>query len=150
MADIYAKVEAYNASGSSDAGASLGANTRKTTEATFNYGTPNIYPLVITRTDESDWTGYADSNSDFHKVMTVIQSRAEIYGIGEVSGTQFTILVKWNTLAQDDTASENTGYPQVVSGDLDYLETEVNDATGITVTIYHGKIEADDISYNEC
>ena len=144
MADLYA------ATISGGSAYTVGANARKTVHETFNYGTPAIYPLVITRTDEGDWTGYADAGSDFHKVMTVIQTRAEIYGIGEVDGTQFTILVNWNTLAQDATASENTGEPNVVDGDLDYLEGEVNDATGITVTIYHGKISRDDIEYNLC
>jgi len=142
---------AYDQTISGEVATTLGANTRKTREPSFNYGTPNIYPLVITRTDEGDFDNPNSSDSDFHKVMTVIQGRAEIYGIGEVSSTQFTILVNWNTLAQDATpASENTGYPQVATGDLDYLEDEINDATGITVTVYHGKIEADDISYNQC
>ena len=150
MPDIYGKVEAYNAAGSNDAGAAVGANTRKTTHDTFNYGTPRIYPLVVTRTDEGDWTNFANSGSDFHKVMAVIQTRAEIYGIGEISGTQFSILVNWNTLAQDNDPDENTGEPDVDVGDLDYLETEIDDATGIAVTIYHGKIVGDDIDYNLC
>ena len=142
--------DAYSQTISGGVATTLGANAKKTTHNTFNYGTPKIYPLVITRTDEGDWTGYANSDSDFHKVMTVIQTRAEIYGIGEVSGTQFSILVNWNTLAQDDTASENTGEPDVDNGDLDYLENEISNLTGIFVTIYHGKIVGDDINYNLC
>ena len=142
--------DAYSQTVSGEVATTLGANAKKTTHDTFNYGTPRIYPLVITRTDEGDWTNYANSDSDFHKVMAVIQTRAEIYGIGEVSGTQFSILVNWNTLAQDDTASENTGEPNVDVGDLDYLENEINNATSIAVTIYHGKIRADNIVYNLC
>jgi hypothetical protein len=127
----------------------FGANAKKTTHDTFNYGTPKIYPLVVSRTDEGNWTGHASSGSDFHKVMTVIQSRAEIYGIGEIENTYFTILVNWNTLAQDDNASENTGEPQTDSGDLDYLEDEIEDATGITVQVWHGKIVGSTIDFNE-
>ena len=129
-----------------------GVNNKKSAHDTFNYGTPNIYPLVITRTDEGlDWTGYADNNSDFHKVLNYMQARGvEIYGIGEVSSTQFTVLVNWNTLAQDNSASENLGYPQIENGDLDYLENEIFNNLDISVTIYHGKIVADDIRYNQC
>jgi hypothetical protein len=146
MADLYSQTIV----GDGVSTYTVGANARKTTHATFNYGTPNIFPLVITRDDEGDWTGYASAGSDFHKVMTVIQTRAELYGIGEVNNNQFTILVNWNTLAQDATPSENADYPQTTDGDLDYLEAEVLAATGITVTIYHGKIEEDDIEYNQC
>lgn len=76
--------------------------------------------------------------------MSVIQTRAEIYGIGSVSGTQFTLLVHFRTLAQDD--GDETE-PNVVD-DLDYLATEVSNATGITVNIENGKISSDDISYD--
>jgi hypothetical protein len=126
-----------------------GVNNKKSTHDTFNYGTPNIYPLVITRTDEGNFTGHELNNSDFHKVLNYMQTRGvEIYGIGEVSGTQFTVLVNWNTLAQDNTDDENLGYPNIADGDLDYLENEISNALGISVTIYHGKIVADDIGYN--
>ncbi len=129
----------------------IGSNSTRIKHDTFNYGTPNIYPLVITRTDEGDWTGYANANSDFFKVVNYMQARGvEIYGIGEVSGTQFSILVNWNTLPQDNTASENLGYPNIVNGDIDFMENEINSELSIGVTIYHGKIVADDISYNQC
>ena len=126
-------------------------NAQKVTHDTFNYGTPNIYPLVITRTDEGDWTGYSNTGSDFFKVVNYMQGRGtEIYGIGEVSGTQFTIFVIWNSLPQDNTADENLGYPNIADGDLDYMENEINSQLNIGVTIYHGKVVADDINYNQC
>jgi hypothetical protein len=69
---------------------SIGQNNQKVTEDTFNYGTPRVYPLVINRNDEGNWAGYADSGSDFFKVINYLQGRGvEIYGIGEVSGTGF-------------------------------------------------------------
>ncbi len=129
----------------------LAKNAQKVTHDTFNYGTPNIYPLVITRTDEGDWTGYANTGSDFFKVVNYMQGRGtEIYGIGEISGTQFTIFVNWNTLPQDNSASENQGYPQIASGDLDFMENEISNDLGIGVTIYHGKVVGDTIGYNQC
>jgi hypothetical protein len=150
MPDIYGKVEAYNASGSSDAFAAVGANSRKTKHSTFDYGTPKIYPLVVIRNDEGDWTDHQLSNSDFHKVIAVMQTRGEIYGIGDVSGANFTVLVNWNTQAQDTTVSENASEPEIEDGDLDRLEDEVNAATGIGVNIYHAKIVGNSISYNLC
>ena len=127
----------------------FGANAQKVTHDTFNYGTPNIFPLVIQRNDEGSWTGFADNNSDFHKVLNYMQGRGvEIYGIGEVSGNYFTVFVNWNTLAQDSTADENLGYPNIANGDLDYLENEISNNLSIGVNIYHGKIVADDIEYN--
>lgn len=142
--------DAYGQTISGEVATTLGANARKTKHNTFNYGTPVIYPLVVSRTDEGDWTNYANSGSDFHKVMAIIQGRAEIYGIGEISSTYFIILVNWNTLAQDNTASENTGEPDVDNGDLDYLENEISDATGIGVQIFHAKFVGNTIEYNLC
>lgn len=138
---------AYGQTISGEVATTLGDNSRKTRHDTFNYGTPTIYPLVIVNND-SNWTDFANSDSSFHKVMTVIQSRAEIYGIGEVEDNDVTILVNWNTLAQDDTASENTGSPQVDTGDLDYLAAEILAATGINVKIWHGKFVGTEIDYD--
>lgn len=120
---------------------------RKILHDTVNYGTPKIYPLVIENTD-GNWTNFGDAGSNFQKVMAVIQSRAEIYGIGEVENQYVTILVNWNTLAQDNNTSENTGSPQVDTGDLDYLETEVFNATGVNVTIWHAKFVGSEIDFN--
>jgi hypothetical protein len=144
MADLYSQV----VRGDGVSTYTVGANNRKTKHSTFDYGTPKIYPLVISRTDEGSWTGHADAGSDFHKVVAVIQTRAEIYGIGEVENTYFTILVNWNTLAQDNTASENTGEPNADAGDLDYLATEISNATSIGVTVFHGKIVGSEIDFN--
>ena len=140
MADLYSQVVRGDGVGSY----TVGANARKTTHDTFNYGTPAIYPLVVERTGGGDWTGYADAGSDFHKVVAAIQTRVEIYGIGEVSGNYFTLLVNFNTLAQDDGDEQE---PNIVD-DLDYLNAEVSAATGITVNIENGKIVSDDINYD--
>jgi hypothetical protein len=128
----------------------LAGNTRKTAHDTFNYGTPVIYPLVVIRTDAGNFNNPGDSNSDFHKVMTVIQTKAEVYGIGEISGNSFTVLVNWNTLPQDSTANENTGSPQITNGDLDYLATEINNIHGIALKVWHGKLRGSSLVYNDC
>jgi hypothetical protein len=124
----------------------LGRNAQKITHDTFNYGTPRIYPLVIVRNDEGDWTGYADSGSDFFKVLNYLQGRGvEIYGIGEVIGNTFTILVNWEKTPKDD---DNNPEPNDGS-DIDLLEDEIDDLLSIGVNVYYGKIRGGDISYDD-
>jgi hypothetical protein len=124
---------------------SIGQNNQKVTEDTFNYGTPEVYPLVINRNDEGDWTGYADSGSDFFKVINYLQGRGvEIYGIGEVSGTVFTILTNWGKVPKDEGNSQE---PNDTS-DIDLLMDEISDLLSIGVNVYYGKIRGGDIIYN--
>jgi hypothetical protein len=124
----------------------LGLNTRKMKHDTFNYGTPRIYPLVIVRNDEGDWTGYADSGSDFFKVLNYLQGRGvEIYGIGDVIGNTFTILTNWGNVPKDD---GNDPEPND-SSDIDLLMDEISNLLSIGVNVYYGKIRGGDISYDD-
>jgi hypothetical protein len=115
----------------------LGRNAQKIKHDTFNYGTPRIYPLVIIRNDEGDWTGYADSGSDFFKVVNYLQGRGvEIYGIGEVDGSQFSIFVNWEKTPKD---AEDDQEPNA-NDDIDLFEDEIQDLLSIGVNIEYGKI----------
>jgi hypothetical protein len=145
MADIYSKVEAYNASGVNNAGATVGANSRKFGEDTFRFGTRNISPLVIVASG-GEFANAQNSNSNFYKVMTVVQSRCEIFGIGDASTTQVTLFVADDTLYADE---GNARAPTTIP-DIDLLQDEIFAATGITVNVYNGKIENDDVNYNDC
>jgi hypothetical protein len=123
----------------------LGGNTRKTKHDTFNYGTPRIYPLVFIRNDEGDWTGYADSGSDFHKVVNYLQGRGvEIYGIGEVSGGTFSIFVNWEKTPKDAGQEEPAD-----TGDLDLLQDEISTLLNIGLAIEYGKIQGGALD-NDC
>jgi hypothetical protein len=126
--------DAYSQTISGEVATTLGANSRKFKHDTFNYGTPAIYPIVIVR-DTGDWDGYADSNSDLQKVLTVVQTRAEIYGIGEVDSELVAVFVNWNTMAAD-AGEEEPNYDD----QLDYLEAEILAATSIVVRVDAGKI----------
>ena len=143
MPDIYSKVEAYNASGSNDAGSTAGANSRKFGADTFKFGTRNISPLVIS-VGSSEFADDQNSNSDFYKVMAVVQSRCEIFGIGNVTDSYATIFVADDTLYADAGDDRAPNDEEV----LDLLAAEVLAATGITVNIYNGKVSSDDISYD--
>ena len=123
---------------------SIGQNAQKATHDTFNYGTPRVYPLVINRNDEGSWTGYADSGSDFFKVLNYLQGRGvEIYGVGEVNGNYFTVLTNWGKVPKD-AGEEN---PDNEGSDA-LLEGEISTLLNIGVTVWYGKIQGDDISYN--
>jgi hypothetical protein len=125
---------------------SIGQNNQKVTHDTFNYGTPRIYPLVIIRNDEGDWTGYADSGSDFFKVINYLQGRGvEIYGIGEVSGSQFSIFVNWEKTPKDDGDDQEPN----ANDDIDLFEDEISTLLSIGVNIEYGKIIGGNLS-NDC
>jgi hypothetical protein len=128
---------AYSQTISGEVATTLGGNTRKTKHDTFNYGTPRIYPLVIIRTDEGDWTGHADSDSDFHKVINYLQGRGvEIYGIGDVSGTNVSIFVNWEKTPKDDGDDQEPND----NDDIDLFENEISTLLSIGVNIEYGKI----------
>jgi hypothetical protein len=122
-----------------------GVNYKKTQHDFVNFGTPAIHPLVVVRND-GDFSGHANNDSDFHKVMAILQTRMEIYAVGEVSGTTFTLMVVDNTLAAD---AGNDRAPTTIP-DLDYLQNEVSAGCGIGVRIYNGKIIGSNISYDDC
>ncbi len=122
---------------------SVGQNARKLTHDTFNYGTPRVYPLVLVHGDS--WSGHADNNSDLYKVINYLQGRGvEIYGIGDVSGNEVTILANWDKIPKD--AGDPEG-PNDTS-DIDLLTNEINTLLGITCTVYYGKIQGNNISYD--
>ena len=122
----------------------LAGNARKTNADTFNYGTPRIYPFVIVK-NSGNWNDHADSNSDFHKVITYLQGRGvEIYGIGEISGDTFTILTNWGTATKEwNNSQEPNNYD-----DNDLLQNEINELLGISLRVWYGKIQGNNISYN--
>jgi len=141
MANLYSQV----IRGDGVSSYTVGNNNQKVKHDTFNYGTPEVYPLVIQRTDEGDWTGYADGGSDFFKVLNYLQGRGvEIYGVGEVSGNTFTILTNWGKVPKDD---DNDPEPND-SSDIDLLEDEISNLLSIGVGVYYAKIRGGEISYD--
>jgi len=122
----------------------IGSNSTRAKHDTFNYGTPEVYPLVIERIDEGSWSGYADANSDFYKVLNYLQGRGvEIYGVGEVDDNYFTVLTNWGKTPKD--AGEEG--PNNFDTDA-LLEGEISTLLNIGVNVWYGKIQGDDISYN--
>lgn len=134
--------DAYSQTISGEVATTLGDNSRKFGVDTFRFGTRNISPLVIT--SDGLFASDQSSNSNFYKIMCVVQTRCEIFGIGEVGNDQATLFVADDTLFAD---AGDDGAPNDEE-DLDQLEAEILAATGLTVSIYNGKISNDDVNYD--
>lgn len=136
--------DAYSQTISGEVATTLGANSRKFGNQTFRFGTRNISPLVIFSA-AGDFANDQNSDSNFYKVMGVVQSRCEIFGIGNVTDNYATLFVADDTLYADDgdTRAPNDG------ADIDLLQAEILAATGLTVRVYNGIVTADVISYND-
>lgn len=120
-----------------------GVNNKKSAHDTFNYGTPRVYPLVLVH--GTNWNGHADNNSDLYKVLNYLQGRGvEIYGVGQVSGNEVTILTNWEKTPKDDGDNQE---PDDTS-DIDLLTNEISSLLGITCTVFYGKIQGNNISYD--
>ncbi len=120
-----------------------GVNYKKVAHDTFNYGTPRVYPLVLVHGDS--WTGHADNNSDLYKVLNYLQGRGvEIYGVGQASGSNVTILVNWDKIPKDANDSQEPNDTSVIT----LLSDEISANVGITCTVYYGKIQGSNISYD--
>jgi hypothetical protein len=135
---------AYSQTISGEVATTLGANSRKFGHRTFSFGTRNISPLVLYSAAE-DFADSQDSNSSFYKVMAVVQSRCEIFGIGRVVDDNATIFVADDTLYADP--GDNRAPTN--SEDIGLLEAEILAATGLTVKVYNGTVVADEIEYND-
>jgi len=138
--------DAYSQTISGEVATTLGTNSRKFGHDTFSFGTRNISPLVLIGDAGNEFTNDQSSNSNFYKVMLVVQGRCEIFGIGEVSNSQATLFVADDTLYADE---GNQRAPTTVP-DIDLLQAEIFAATGLTIRVYNGKIVNDDVSYNDC
>ncbi len=122
-----------------------GVNAQRAKHDTFNYGTPAIYPLVIQRNDEGDFSGHENNGSDFYKVLNYLQGRGvEIYGVGEVSGNTFTVLTNWAKVPKDEGNSQEPND----NGDIDLLQDEISTLLSIGVNVFYGKIRGSGISYD--
>jgi hypothetical protein len=135
MADIYSKIEAYNAVGGNDAGATVGANARKTDQV-YNTGTRQLVFLqleVTCVTDNLD-TNYASANSNFSKLMSILQQRIEVYGVGEPSTNAVTVITTKDSLAM--TAAEEADPGDDVDVIMNMIEAE--SAIFSNATVYWG------------
>jgi len=120
-----------------------GVNAQTLRHDTFNYGSPAVYPLVLVH--GTSWSGHAEPGSDLYKVINYLQGRGvEIYGIGQVSGNEVTVLTNWGKVPKDDGDNQE---PDDTS-DIDLLTNEISTLLSITCRVWYGKIQGSNISYD--
>lgn len=124
----------------------MSENWQKATK-TSNLGTPRLTYLVVNRTDGGDWDdgdgSHAASNSDFSKSILLLQARGvDIYDIGEVAGSRYTVAATANTCPLGE--GESIGDGGVNSFLSDYLSEHL----GFSVEIWNAKLRSDDIWYD--
>lgn len=86
----------------------VGANNRKVSQV-YNTGTRQLVFLQLDVTCVTDnlATDYASANSNFSKLMSILQQRIEIYGVGEPNSQgEVTVITTKDSLAMT-TAEEN-------------------------------------------
>ncbi len=124
----------------------MSENWQKATH-TSNLGTPRLTYLVVNRTDGGDWEdgsgSHTESNSDFSKSILLLQARGvDMYDIGEVVGSRYTVAATANTCPLDEGQSIGDGAQnQFLS---DYLAEHL----GFGVEVWNAKLRSDDIWYD--
>jgi len=140
MADLYGQVVRGDGVGSY----TVGANTRKVIRNKFEYGTPDLRLLMIVddASTGSFTTGHADSNSQLSKAVIALQQRVEIYGVSNTDTDEFAVYVRRSSIPL--AAGEE-------DGDLEertILSAALSAATGLTIKVYDGEIDGEDIDYD--
>jgi hypothetical protein len=103
--------DAYSQTVSGEVATTLGANARKVSEV-YNTGTRQLVflQLDVTCVTGNLSTDYASGNSNFSKLMSILQQRIEIYGVGEPNDQgEVTIITTKDSLAMTAAEENNPG-----------------------------------------
>lgn len=139
--------DAYGQTISGEVSTTLGANARKVNQ-TYQVGTRQLVflQLEVTCVTDSLDTNYTDSNSNFSKLMSIIQQRIEVYGVGQPSSNNVTIVTTKDSLAMTPAEEADPG------DDVDVIKNTIEAESAIfsNVNVYWGsKIEGWSIE-NDC
>lgn len=123
----------------------LSPNDRKAQES-YAVGTRDLVFLqldVSCATDSLD-TDYTASDSNFQRLLQVLQQRLEIYGVGEPSGSEVTVIAARSTIPFTGSEEQDAG------GNVSVLETMVEDSEYFTsANVFQGQITGWSIE-NDC
>lgn len=123
----------------------MSENWQKATR-TSNLGTPRLTYLVVNRVDEGDWDvegNHTESNSDFSKSILLLQARGvDIYDIGEVVGSRYTVAATANTCPLGE--GESIGD----AGQNQFLSDYLTEHLGFSVEVWNARLRSDDIYYD--
>jgi hypothetical protein len=114
----------------------LSPNDRKAQES-YAIGTKDLVFLQIEATPSSGSldTNYANSDSNFQRLLQVLQQRLEFYGVGQPSVNNVTVIVTRATVPYSDNEESNAG------GRVSVIEADVNDSPYFSSAyVYQGQI----------
>jgi hypothetical protein len=102
--------DAYSQTISGGVATTLGANARKV-DQTYQVGTRQLVflQLAVTCVTDNLATNYASADSNFSKLMSILQQRIEIYGVGQPSSTNVTIVTTKDSLAMTPAEEADPG-----------------------------------------
>jgi hypothetical protein len=128
--------DAYSQTVSGEVATTLGANARKVSEV-YNTGTRQLVflQLDVTCVTGNLATNYASADSNFSKLMSILQQRIEIYGVGEPNDQgEITIITTKDSLAMTAAEEADPG------DDVDVIKNTIEAESAIfsNATIYWG------------
>jgi hypothetical protein len=146
MADLYA------ATISGDSAYTVGDNARKTLADESRFGTPDLTVLLIDINNDEESSvfftgegGEADAtepNSTLFKTLQALQTRVELYKVGQVDSSQVSVIVRGSSVPL-------TGDEELEDGDENtILSAELSAALGVDVSVWHAELDGDDIDYD--
>ena len=123
----------------------ISPNDRKAQES-YAIGTRDLVFLQIDTACSSGnlATNYTASDSNFNRLLQVLQQRIEIYGVGAPNGTTVTVIAARSTVPYSGTEETNAG------GHVSVLEDDIDaDATFSSTNVWQGQITGWSIE-NDC
>lgn len=103
--------DAYSQTVSGEVATALGTNARKV-DQTYQVGTRQLVFLQLDVTCVTDnlATNYASADSNFSKLMSILQQRIEIYGVGQPNDQgEVTVITTKDSLAMTDAEEADPG-----------------------------------------
>jgi hypothetical protein len=145
MADIYDQIPGGMTS-------AVGANARKTVADESRFGTPDLTLLIIDINndeetsvyfaDEGDESTALEPNSTLFKALQALQTRVELYKVGQVDSSEVTVIVRSSSVPL-------TGDEELEDGDTNsILSAELSTALGVDVDVWHAELDGNDIDYD--
>jgi hypothetical protein len=146
MADLYA------ATISGDSAYTVGANARKTLADESRFGTPDLTVLLLDINNDEETSVYfalegdestaLESNSTLFKALQALQTRVEIYKVGQVDSSQVSVIVRSSSVPLS--AGE-----ELEDGDTNaILSALLSTALEVDVDVWHAELDGDDIDYD--
>lgn len=128
--------DAYSQTVSGEVATTLGANARKV-DQNYQVGTRQLVflQLDVTCVSGNLATNYASANSNFSKLMSILQQRIEIYGVGEPNDQgEVTVITTKDSLAMTAAEEADPG------DDVDVIKNTIEAESAIfsNATIFWG------------